>query len=101
MEETSIIRGGMLKINSPADLIKLWKPRRLLADAIRVDLDTVHKWAQKNRIPTKYHFSVLSAAKAAGIAISAEDMVRIHAKSPTNGSALVQGKHTVVAGETA
>lgn len=91
MEETSIIGLDMLHLSSPADLIDQWKPRRLLAEALNVETDAVHKWAQNKRIPPKYHFAVLAAAKAAGIDVSADDLVRLHADKPANASHEKQG----------
>lgn len=76
------------------DLVNLW-PRRadlardlsdLLPDAMdTVSVAQVHKWAQHGAIPARYHHAVLQAANARQIALSAEQLVRLHA--PVKGAA--------------
>lgn len=78
MDELSTIR----------DLVNLW-PRRadlardlsdLLPDAQdSVSVAQVHKWAQHGAIPARYHHAILQAARKREIALSAEQLVQMHA----------------------
>jgi hypothetical protein len=65
------------------DIIDLWPSRATLAEDIHtsddpVTLATVHKWAQRNSIPSRYHAAVLRAAMARAIALTAETIVAAH-----------------------
>ena len=62
-------------------LIDSWPARRMLADEIGVNLESVHKWATAGRIPSKYQERVIRAAQKSGLHhITAEWMVRVHAE---------------------
>ncbi|WP_138423699.1 hypothetical protein [Maritimibacter alexandrii] len=66
------------------EVIDLWPNRQALVDDLahlghaRVTLAAVYKWPE-NGIPAPYHFDVLRAAAARGFALTAEDIVRLHA----------------------
>lgn len=64
---------------SISDLIAAWPKRAALAMDIGVTVDRVHKWAQSNTIPARYQKAVLDAAERRGIALSAEELVRLNA----------------------
>jgi hypothetical protein len=64
-------------------IINLWPSRAALVEDIHtaedpVTLATVHKWAQRNSIPSRYHAAVLRAAVRRTFALSAEAMVAAH-----------------------
>jgi hypothetical protein len=77
MDDLSIINAAM-NIRS---FIDQWETRAALAAEIGVKTDAVHKWAQKEAIPTKYHFSVLTAANRRGFAIDPMRLAEMHAKT--------------------
>jgi hypothetical protein len=61
------------------DLINEWKPRKSLADEIGASVEQVHKWAKFGRIPAEWHYPVILAARAKGLAwCDAEWMARAH-----------------------
>ena len=75
----------MDKISSIRDLINLWPTRNDLAKdlmvicaALKVTMAQVHKWAESDSIPAKYHNAVLKAARNRGFAITAEQIVILH-----------------------
>ena len=81
MEETSIIVRGMTNDHIKY-LINRWDSRAKLANEIGANVAAVHKWAAKNRIPTKWQEAVVSAAQANGFTeIDAAWMLRFHAKN--------------------
>lgn len=43
-----------------------------------VSLGRIHKWALSGVIPAGYHGSILRAAQARGLHVTAEDLVRVH-----------------------
>lgn len=59
-------------------LIDLWPTRRDLAEDVPTTVDRVHKWAVKNNIPSRYHNSVLLAARRRGFPVDAEQLIRLH-----------------------
>ncbi|GLO70310.1 hypothetical protein MACH17_18270 [Phaeobacter inhibens] len=68
--------------NSPIKtLVDSWPARRVLADEIDVNLESVHKWASSGRIPAKYQERVIRAAQKFGLHhVTAEWMVSVHAE---------------------
>lgn len=68
----------MTDISSIKLLIDRWPSRKDLAADIGVSLDRVHKWAQTESIPARFHARILRAATLREIAISADDLVRLH-----------------------
>jgi hypothetical protein len=65
------------------DIIDLWPSRTALAEDIHADddpvtLQTVHKWAQRNSIPSRYHATILRAALRRAIGLSADSLVAAH-----------------------
>lgn len=65
------------------DIIDLWPSRSALADDIHADddsvtLQAVHKWAQRNSIPSRYHAVLLRAAPRRGVELSADVLVAAH-----------------------
>ena len=75
----------MDKISSIRDLINLWPTRTEMAKdlmvicaVVRVTTAQVHKWAESDSIPAKYHNAVLKAAQHRGFAITAEQIVILH-----------------------
>lgn len=92
MEQKSIMAVNMDNISTIRDLVNLWPTRAKLADdieavtpALKVSVHQVHKWAEKGSIPSKYHKSLLAAARRRNFAISAEMIVNLH--SPERGAA--------------
>ena len=76
---------GMDKISRIRDVINLWPTRNDLAKdlmvicaALKVTTAQVHKWAENDSIPAKYHNAVLKAARNRGFAITAEQIVILH-----------------------
>jgi len=96
MEELSIIVVSMTHA-SVKDLIDKWPTRSALASDLfsitgdPLDVARVHKWAQAGSIPSGFQAHVIRAAQARGIAISPEEMLRLHAVpaslSPNEGQA--------------
>ncbi|HCZ00155.1 MAG: hypothetical protein A3D16_12250 [Rhodobacterales bacterium RIFCSPHIGHO2_02_FULL_62_130] len=68
----------MTEISSIKLLIDRWPNRKDLAADIGVSPDRVHKWAQTESIPARFHARILRAASLREISISAEDLVRLH-----------------------
>ncbi len=65
------------------EIIDLWPSRAVLAEDVGtsddpVTLATVHKWAQRNSIPSHYHAPLLRAARLRDIALSASNLVAAH-----------------------
>ena len=76
----------MEKISSVRDLINLWPRRADLASECQahapgqsVTVARVHKWAENDAIPAKYHLAVLAAAQARAFPVTADLIVRLHA----------------------
>ncbi len=64
-------------------IIDMWPSRAALAEDVGtpddpVTLATVHKWAQRNSIPSQYHAPLLRAAGRREIALSANQLVAAH-----------------------
>jgi|LakMenEpi03Aug12_release.lakeMendotaPanAssembly.Ray.scaffolds.fasta_scaffold417547_2 hypothetical protein len=72
----------MTEPHSITALIDLWPARRDLAADIGVAAERVHKWAQTNAIPAKFHYRVVTAAVARGFPVTPDLMVRLHDPSP-------------------
>ena len=68
------------------DLIDLWPTRRYLAADVTTTVDRVHKWAAKNNIPSRYHQSVLLAARRRQFPVDAERLIRLHAPAETGAT---------------
>lgn len=49
------------------------------ARAISIQTDAVHKWAQNQSIPAKYHYTVLRAAERRGVQVDALQLAKMHA----------------------
>lgn len=65
------------------DIIDLWPSRAALAEDIHaaddpVTLQTVHKWVQRNSIPSRYHAILLRAAPQRAIDLTADVLVAAH-----------------------
>jgi hypothetical protein len=61
-------------------LIACWPNRRAFADAVGVNVDTVHKWVKFGRIPSGWQFAAITAAQSKGIGWATADwMVKAHA----------------------
>ena len=85
MDVSSIMHGDM--ITDVRSLIAQWQTRQEFADAVGQPLERVHKWAQNNAIPAWHQKRVLSACKASGVAVSADQLITMHAAAPENGTA--------------
>lgn len=72
---------AMSEPSSISAVIDLWPTRRALADDVQITQDRVHKWAQVEAIPAKYHLAVIQAAAARGFPVTADLLARLHAKS--------------------
>lgn len=46
-----------------AQIVNLWPTARDLAVQIRVEVETVRRWRQRNRIPLKHWGRIVNAAK--------------------------------------
>lgn len=75
----------MENISSIRDLINLWPTRADLASdigkachALKATTAQVHKWAETQSIPAKYHQAILFAAGERGFSITADLIVRLH-----------------------
>ena len=68
-------------------LIKCWPTRKDLADDLVVSKERVDKWAQTESIPARYHAAVMRSACKRGIAVSADDLVRLHDSEPAGEAA--------------
>lgn len=73
-------------ISSIRDLVNVWPSRATLADDINavagrglVTTAQVHKWAEKQSIPAKYHHPVIRAGQLRGFPVTADLIVRLHA----------------------
>lgn len=83
----------MKSVTTIHELIALWPSRADLAadialgDVDRVGVAQVAKWAQRQSIPAKYHFQLLTAAQRRGLPVTAELIVRLHATTPKPGAA--------------
>jgi hypothetical protein len=84
MDVFSITVPSMQTIPSIRDLIGAWPSRRALSIEIGVPVDRVHKWADANAIPARYHRAVLDAARARQIGVTADDIVRMHDAMPAH-----------------
>lgn len=60
------------------DVIAAWPTRRDLASDLGTTVDRVHKWAVTGTIPARYHARILRAAATRCIALTADDLVRVH-----------------------
>jgi hypothetical protein len=65
------------------EIIDLWPSRAALAEDVSapddpVTVATVHKWAQRNSIPSHYHAPLLRAAQRRHIVLSAGALVAAH-----------------------
>ena len=85
MEKSSIIASHMEKSSTVRDLIDLWPTRAVLADDImrqmhwmKVTAAQVHKWAQAQSIPARYHQAILLSAVERDLPVTAESIVRAH-----------------------
>lgn len=62
------------------DLINSFPTRRILADRVGAQVDAVHKWAQKDRIPSDFQARVVLAAQDIGLLhVTPGWMLDIHA----------------------
>lgn len=74
-------------VQTVRDAIGLWPTRMILAEDMTAQLSDaeqpvsaarVHKWAQNNAIPARFHRAFLAAAASRGFAIDADMIVRLH-----------------------
>lgn len=70
----------MDEISTVRAVIDLWPSRKALAEAVGASVAAVHKWAQAGAIPARFHQSVIDAGQAQGLPLTAEMMVRLHAR---------------------
>jgi DNA-binding transcriptional regulator YiaG len=68
----------MMQITSIRTLIELWPTRKELAADLGVTTDRVHKWAQGNTIPAKFHLSVIRSANRRNLPVTADLLARLH-----------------------
>ncbi len=81
-------------LSSIRDLVNLWPTRAALADDLKmhlpegapVSVHQVHKWAEKQSIPARYHYAFICAAGARGFDVTADQIARLHAH-PVRGAA--------------
>lgn len=60
-------------------VIDAWPRRQDFAEAVGQPLANVHKWAQANRIPTKFHAATVAACQSAGHEdVTAESLMAMH-----------------------
>ncbi len=78
----------MSDILSIRDLVNCWPTRAVMANDINdaagrdlVATSQVHKWAEKQSIPAKYHHHIIKAAQGRGYPVTAELIVRLHANA--------------------
>lgn len=81
----SIIAFDMSDISSIRDLINLWPRRADLAAAMNgvagfdmVSVAQVHKWAEKNAVPARYHSTLVKAGVVGGYQVTADLVVDLH-----------------------
>lgn len=81
----------MTPVSSIRDLIGLWSTRAAFAhsvsrvnDALPVSIHQANKWAENGAIPAKFHQSVIDAAAARALPVTAELIVRLHAPRAPN-----------------
>ena len=83
MDLLSIIYVVMSQFCDANAIIDLWPTRPALAAAISipedvVTKDRVDKWARRGVIPARYWSRVMTAARAKGVALTADDLVAAH-----------------------
>jgi hypothetical protein len=90
LEKSSSIDLHMEKTSTVKDLIDLWPTRAALADDVTRQMDwlkvtaaQVHKWAQAQSIPARYHQAILLSAAERGLAVTAETIVLAHSIQPS------------------
>lgn len=75
------------EISTIRDLVNLWPTRADLAADVRdafpgltVSVHQVHKWAEKQSIPARYHYPVFKAAEVRGFEVTAEKIAQMHSR---------------------
>lgn len=75
----------MSDIDTVRKLVNLWPTRAELTEDLRraypdlsVTVAQVHKWAEKQSIPSRYQYPVLVVGQRRGFPISADLIVRLH-----------------------
>lgn len=75
----------MGRVESIRDLVNLWPTRAELASDLKsafpqlsVSVTQVHKWAEKQSIPARYHHALLIVGRRRGFNISAELIIKLH-----------------------
>jgi len=64
-----------LKIETWADLVKLWPYLATLAEEINVPVRRVRGWVDRMSVPRRYHPQIVEALKAKGIeGVTVEDL---------------------------
>lgn len=74
------------------DLFQRWPNRSAVLEDVVVsspdlELVAVHRWAQRNAIPPKYWAAIIAGARRRGIALTADQLVKIHAARTDRGAA--------------
>lgn len=76
----------MSEVLTIRDLINLWPTRAILASDVNkiaggpvVSAGQVHKWAQAQSIPPRFHLAVVQSAQGRRFQITAELVVTLHA----------------------
>lgn len=68
----------MSEFESIRAVIDAWPTRAELAADIGTEAARVHKWAQAGSIPARYHWRIILAARERDIALSSDELARLH-----------------------
>jgi len=71
----------MEKSPTVSSMIDMWPSRKALAVEVGVPVDRVHKWHASASIPARFHQAVLDAARLRGFPVTADDIVKMHARA--------------------
>ena len=67
------------RMKTISDIIDLWGKTADFADAVGVKYMTAHQWATRNRIPPEHWPTLIKAAKAKGLPLTAEILAEMTA----------------------
>lgn len=78
----------MSRVESIREMVNLWPTRAALVGDLKsafpnlpISVMQVHKWAEKQSIPARYHHPILIVARKRGFEITADLIVRLHSAS--------------------